>query len=69
MAWWEATIHGMQGYLTFPLVWLVMETDLEEVDKEEDILWLNSSSLGTTDTCEDQEELEERGSMHPKQDW
>lgn len=31
----------MQGYLSFPLVWLVMETDREdvdEVDKEEDVL-------------------------------
>lgn len=70
---WKATIHGMQGYLSFPLVWLVMETDREDVDeveKEEDVLWLNSNSLGTTDTCgDDKEEVEARGSMHPRQDW
>lgn len=34
-------MHGMQGYLTFPPVWLVMETDREEgdgADKEDDDL-------------------------------
>lgn len=63
----------MQGYLSFPLVWLVMDTaweEVDDVDKVEDILWLNSSSLGTTDTCgDDKQELEERWSVHPKQDW
>ncbi len=61
-----------ERYLSFSLVWLVMETDWEEVDgegEEEQILWLNSSSLGTTDTCgDDNGELEERKSVQPKLD-
>lgn len=30
--WWEAIIQGKQEYLSFPLVWLVMETGWEETD-------------------------------------
>lgn len=65
----KTTTWGMQRYLSFPLVRLVMETDREDADdedKDEDVLWLNRSSLGTTDTCgDDKEEVEESGSINP----
>jgi len=72
MQLWRIKIYDKQSYLSFPLVWFVMETDCEkadEVDKEDAILWLNHSSLGTTDTCGDEEQLEERGSIYPTHVW
>lgn len=59
-------------YLSCCLVWLVMATDREDahdVDKEEDVVRLNSSSLGSTHTYGHIKDVKERGSMPPVQDW
>lgn len=50
---WQTT-----DYLSFPLAWLRMVTNWVKADEEDEededgiILWLNSSSFGTTETHE-----------------
>lgn len=68
----ENTFFCVQVYLSFSPVRLVIETgweDVKEEDEEEEALWLNTNSLGTTVMCDaDEEEVDETESMHPRED-